>query len=542
TLKVKPPRVVRRHDGTETSTGGTEEEEEGEIDYLKMILNARVYDVAIETPLTFAVKLSTKLENKVYLKREDQQPHVHSFKCRGAFNRMYHLTAEERARGVCCVSAGNHAQGVALAAQKLDIRAVICMPRFAPEIKVDSVRRLGAEVVLTGDDFDQAKLECMRLMKERDLVFIPPFDDPYVIAGQGTVGVEILRQVRQDRLDAIFVCCGGGGLLSGIAAFVKRIRPDIKIIGVNAIDSDGMYQSLQAGSVVELPLAGLFSDGTSVRRVGTECHRLCSKYVDDFVLVSNDEICAAIKDGFDDTRSILEPAGALALAGCKRFLANNPDMKGGVFVCVTSGANMNFDRLRFVAERARLGEGKEALVSCLIPERPGSLRQLYNKIYPRFVTEFSYRYSDSTQAHIYTAFDVTSGSAEVADLIRELESTGTAIEAIDITDNEMAKTHGRYLAGGRSSTVENEVLYRFKFPERPGAFRNLLDLLQVGGWNVSLFHYRNAGGDLGRVLAGLQVPPGENDKFQAFLGDLKKAGYFLFENETDNPVYAHFLK
>ncbi|KAI8915309.1 tryptophan synthase beta subunit-like PLP-dependent enzyme [Powellomyces hirtus] len=512
-----------------------------EFDYLKMILNARVYDVAIESPLTYAAKLSSRLDNKIYLKREDLQPTIFSFKCRGAFNRMYHLTDEERSRGVCCVSAGNHAQGVALAAQKLNIKATICMPTISPSIKVESVRRLGAEVILIGDDFDQAKLECQRLVKEKNLVFVPPFDDPYVIAGQGTVGMEILRQLRQDRLDGIFVCCGGGGLLSGIGAFVKQIRPDIRLIGVNASDSDGMYQSLSQGQVVELPVAGLFADGTSVRRVGTENHRLCAKYVDDFVLVSNDEICAAIKDAFDDTRSILEPAGALGLAGCKRFLAANPQMKEGVFVCVTSGANMNFDRLRFVAERARLGEGKEALLSCIIPEKPGSLKALYNLIYPRFVTEFSYRYSDSASAHIYTAFDVSNGTTEVAELIQQLESSGTAYEAIDITENEMAKTHARYLAGGRSSTVENEVLYRFRFPERPGALKKFLNLLE-NDWNVSLFHYRNIGADIGRVLAGLQVPPEQRECFQLFLDQLGKAGYFLFVDETDNPVYKHFLK
>ncbi|KAI9105315.1 tryptophan synthase beta subunit-like PLP-dependent enzyme [Phlyctochytrium arcticum] len=515
--------------------------EKGGIDYLKMILNARVYDVAIESPLTFASKLSGRFESKLYLKREDLQPSVFSFKSRGAFNRIYHLSDEERARGVCCVSAGNHAQGVALAAGKLGIKAVIVLPKFAPEVKIDAVRRLGAEVILAGDDFDAAKAECFKLVEERNLVFIPPFDDPYVIAGQGTVGVEILRQLRQDRLDAIFVCCGGGGLLAGIGAFVKRIRPDIRIIGVNTVDSDGMYQSLSQGQVVELPEAGLFADGTAVRKVGTETHRLCAKFVDDFVLVTNDEICAAIKDVFDDTRSILEPAGALSVAGCKRYLSSNPQLKDGVFVCVTSGANMNFDRLRFVAERARIGEGKEALMSCLIPEKPGSLRALYDHIYPRFVTEFSYRYSDPTNAHIYTAFEVSNGATEVKELIADLHSSKTALEAIDITDNEMAKTHARYLAGGRSSTVGDEVLYRFRFPERPGALKKFMRLLE-DEWNVSLFHYRNNGADIGRVLAGLQVPLDQRDRLQAFLQSLEEAGYFFFINETDNPVYKHFLR
>ncbi|KAJ3284843.1 hypothetical protein HK104_009757 [Borealophlyctis nickersoniae] len=513
--------------------------EEEEVDYLKLILNARVYDVASETPLTFAAKLSARLENKIYLKREDLQP-IFSFKIRGAYNKMYQLTAEERARGVCCVSAGNHAQGVSLAAQKLGIRAVIVMPTFAPEIKVESVRRMGADVRLVGDDFDEAKRECMRLVEEYGYTFVPPFDDKYVIAGQGTIGVEILRQLKQDRLDAIFVCCGGGGLIAGIAAYVKRIRPEVRIVGVNTIDSDSMYQSLQRGAPVELKEAGLFSDGTSIRLVGRENHRLCAKFVDDFVLVSNDEICAAIKDAYDDTRGILEPAGALGLAGLKRYLSANPEIKGGVFVCVSSGANMNFDRLRFVAERARLGEGKEMLMSCLIPERPGTLRELYNMIYPRFLTEFSYRYSSPTVAHVYCAFEVltTPRDAEAAQLIAQLADAG--MEAIDISDNEMAKTHARYLAGGRSATVTDEVLYRFRFPERPGALKKFLTLLEQD-WNVSLFHYRNNGADIGRVLAGLQIPPKDRPRFLQFLEKLAQAGYYHFVEETENPVYKHFL-
>ncbi|KAJ3189415.1 hypothetical protein HDU85_003045 [Gaertneriomyces sp. JEL0708] len=515
--------------------------EDEEIDYLKMILNARVYDVAIETPLMLATKLSARVDSQIFLKREDMQPQVFSFKCRGAFNKIYNLTLEERERGVCCVSAGNHAQGVALAAKKLNIKATIVMPKFAPEIKVDSVRRLGAEVVLIGDNFDEAKAECMRLIEQRNLTFIPPFDDPYVIAGQGTVGVEILRQLKQDHLDAIFICCGGGGLLAGVGAFVKRIRPEVKIIGVNTVDSDGMFQSLRHGEVVEIKEAGMFADGTSVGRVGKETHRLCSMVVDDFVLVSNDEICAAIKDAFEDTRSILEPSGALSLAGCKRYLASNPQLKDGVFVCVTSGANMNFDRLRFVAERARLGEGREALLSCLVPEKPGTLRALYNMIYPRFVTEFSYRYSDPAYGHIYIAFEVTNGPEEVAELTSQLLQTGIAVEAIDISDNEMAKTHARYLAGGRSPLVSDELLYRFRFPERPGALKKFLRLLEED-WNVSLFHYRNNGADVGRVLCGLQVPLDQRKNFDAFLESLSKAGYYFFVNETDNPVYKHFLQ
>lgn len=511
---------------------------EPDIDYLKLILNSRVYDVANETPLTLANKLSQRLGSQIYLKREDLQP-IFSFKCRGAYNRIYQLSEEERARGVCCVSAGNHAQGVALASKKLGIQATIVMPTFAPEIKVDSVKRLGAQVIQTGNDFDEAKRACFRLAEERNLTFIPPFDDPYVIAGQGTVGVEILKQVRQERLDAIFVCCGGGGLLAGIAAYVKRIRPEVKVIGVNTVDSDAMYKALHTGHPIELTEAGLFSDGTSVRLVGKEPYRLCSKYVDDFVLVNNDEICAAIKDAFDDTRSILEPAGALALAGTKKFLGSNPQLKGGVFVAVTSGANMNFHQLRFVAERARLGEGREALLSVLVPERPGSLKELYNAIYPRFLTEMSYRYSDNKQAHVYLSVEVSSPS-DIDTVLSQLHDKG--MEALDLTENEMAKTHARYFAGGRSPGVsEHEVLYRFRFPERPGAFKKFLNLME-DDWNISLFHYRNTGTDFGRVLVGLQVPPEQREKYKRFLEQLSSVGYYTIVDETENPAYKHFLR
>ncbi|KAJ3060612.1 hypothetical protein HK102_009426, partial [Quaeritorhiza haematococci] len=458
---------------------------------------------------------------------------------------------------------GNHAQGVALAAQKLGIQATIVMPKFAPQIKVDNVRRLGAKVVLSGNDFDEAKEECLRLQRENNLTFIHPFDDPYIIAGQGTVGVEILRQLQQDRIDAIFVCCGGGGLLAGIAAYVKRIRPEIRIIGVNTVDSDGMYQSLIQGTRTELKQAGLFSDGTSVRLVGAETFRLCQEHVDDFVLVTTDEICAAIKDCFEDTRSIVEPAGALALAGCKKWLASSnaavggedgAPIKDGNFVVVLSGANMNFDRLRFVAERARLGEGKEALITAIIPERPGSLLELYKIIYPRTITEFSYRYSDPVKAFIYMAFEVANGKTEVDDVLQQLKAKKTAIaaesgsggnvdagsgeskrggeiwDAVDISDNEMAKTHGRYLAGGRSATVHDEVLFRFQFPERPGALLKFLTMLEAD-WNLSLFHYRNHGADVARVLVGLQVPSEQRSSFKAFLDNL---GYSYVE-ETENP-------
>lgn len=511
---------------------------EPNIDYLKLILNSRVYDVASETPLTYANKLSERLDSQIYLKREDLQP-IFSFKCRGSYNRIYQLSAEERQRGVCCVSAGNHAQGVALASKKLGIKATIVMPTFAPEIKVDSVKRLGAQVIQTGNDFDEAKKACLKLAKENNLTFIPPFDDPYVIAGQGSVAVEILKQVRQERLDAIFVCCGGGGLLAGIAAYVKRIRPEVKVIGVNTVDSDAMYKALHKGSPVELTETGLFSDGTSVRLVGNETFRLCRKYVDDFVLVTNDEICAAIKDAFEDTRSILEPAGALALAGLKRYLGNYPQLKKGVYVALTSGANMNFHQLRFVAERARIGEGREALMSILVPERPGGLKELYDLIYPRFLTEISYRYSSSNRAHVYVSFEVNS-STDVESIIEKLRERG--FEGIDLSNNEMAKTHARYLAGGRSpNTGENEVLYRFRFPERPGAFKKFMNLLDPQ-WNISLFHYRNNGADFGRVLVGLRIAPDQMTKYKEFLEQLGKVGYYTVTDETENPAYKHFLR
>ncbi|KAI9202877.1 tryptophan synthase beta subunit-like PLP-dependent enzyme [Polychytrium aggregatum] len=501
-------------------------------DYLRLILNARVYDVATETPLTLATKLTAKLQNKILLKREDMQANF-SFKCRGAYNRMYQLNAQERAAGVICVSAGNHAQGVALAAKKLGIKATIVMPAFAPEIKVESVRRLGAEIVLTGNDFDEAKKECARLAKERGSTFIPPFDDPYVIAGQGTVGVEILRQLKQDRLDAIFVCCGGGGLLAGIAVYIKRIRPEVRVIGVNTIDSDSMYQSLNRSEPVEISSAGLFSDGTSVRLVGNETYRLCKMYVDDMILVSTDEICAAIKDTFEDTRSIVEPAGALGVAGVKKYIQSNPQIKDGVFVAVLSGANMNFDRLRFVAERARVGEGRETLLSVVLPERPGSFLELYSAIHPTPVTECSYRYNDPKTAHFYLALDVKSPS-ETEAIIHNIAKKG--FEVIDITENELAKAHARFMVGGRSSTVIDERLYRFRFIERHGALKRFLETLE-GRWNLSLFHYRNLGGDTARVLVGMQVPKADMKEFSEFL---TKLGYESID-ETDNAVYKHFL-
>lgn len=516
-----------------------------EPDYLKLILTARVYDTAIETPLTYARKLSTKLKNSIYFKREDMQPEIFSFKCRGAFNRMYNLSKEERERGVCCCSAGNHAQGVALAAQKLGIRAVIVMPKFAPDIKVSNVRRLGGEVVLEGYSLEDAKAKCKQLVAEQNLVFIPPFDDPYIIAGQGTAGVEILRQLRQDRLDAIFVCCGGGGLLSGIAAYVKRIRPEIKIIGVNTIDSDCMFQSLKKGEVVELPNVGIFADGTAIKQVGYETHRLCAKFVDDFVLVNNDEVCAAIKDAFDDTRVVLEPSGALAIAGMKRYLQENSDIQGGVFCAVTSGANMNFSRLGYVVERCKIGEGTEALISALIKEEPGSLHNLYDHVYPYEVTELAYRFNPNSEdnarrtAHIFFAIQVGQ-KEDTQQLIESLNKDKVVLEALDISNNELAKEHSRHMVGGRSPSVKNEKIFRFTFAERPGALKNFLNVVATK-WDISIFHYRNNGSDMGRVLVGFQLDSQNEKELYDMLDSLGRFSIQYVE-ETYNPVYKHFLK
>ncbi|TPX30468.1 threonine ammonia-lyase [Synchytrium microbalum] len=508
--------------------------EDPKVDYLKLILNARVYDVAIESPLQMAKKLSAKLGNLVYVKREDLQP-IFSFKLRGAYNRMYQLSPLEREKGIIAASAGNHAQGVAIAAQKLGIKATVVMPKFAPDIKVENVRRLGAQVILHGNDFDEAKRECMRLREEQGLTFIPPFDDKYVIAGAGTVGVEILRQLKQDRLDAIFVCCGGGGLLAGIAAFVKRIRPEVRVIGVNTVDSDSMTQSLIQGHPVELKETGLFADGTSVRLVGQETFRICQEFVDDMISVNNDEICSAIRDCFEDTRSILEPAGAQGLAGCVKFVQEHPEIKDGVFVVVASGANMNFDRLRFVAERAKLGDGKEVLISAIIPERPGTFLKLFNCIHPRVITEFSYRFNDPEKAHVYMSFEVQTPS-ELPEIIQLIESQG--MEAIDISQDEMAKSHARYMAGGRSQTVGDERVLRFSWKERPGSLKKFLNVLENSRWNMSMWHYRNHGADVARLLVGAQVKPEELEEWTKFIEGL---GY-PYVDESDSAVYKHFMR
>ena len=501
-----------------------------EPDYLERILNARVYGVAVETPLDLAVNLSARIHNRIYMKREDTQP-VFSFKLRGAYNMMANLPTAALKRGVICASAGNHAQGVALAAQKLDTRAVIVMPGTTPRIKVDAVSARGGEVVLAGESFSDAYTHALELEKRDKLTFVHPYYHPDVIAGQGTIGMEILRQHPQP-IHAVFCAIGGGGLIAGVAAYVKRLRPETKVIGIETVDANAMKQSLAAGHPVTLEQVGLFADGTAVKRVGDETFRLCQQYVDEIIEVDNDAICASIKDVFEDTRSILEPSGALAVAGAKEYARlHKPHDKA--LVAVASGANMNFDRLRFVAERAELGEQREAVLAVTIPEEPGSFRKFIQLLGNRDITEFNYRYADARQAHIFVGVSVHN-RAEAARLVGLLERHG--LPAADLTDNEMAKTHVRYMVGGHAPQAENESLYRFTFPERPGALNDFLTHLR-SQWNISLFHYRNHGADFGRVLAGMQVPPADQAHFAEFLRQL---GY-EYTDETANPAYRMFL-
>lgn len=508
-------------------------------DYLRLILTSRVYDVVTETPVTHAINLSNRLECRVLLKREDLLP-VFSFKLRGAYNKMAHLSHSQRWKGVIACSAGNHAQGVAYSARHLKIPATIVMPSGTPAIKHKNVSRMGGAVLLHGQDFDAAKIECHRLEKLHGLTNIAPFDDPYVIAGQGTIGLELLRQTSLRKLEAIFCCVGGGGLIAGIGVYVKRIAPHVKIIGVEAADASAMAQSIKAGKRVLLNEVGLFADGAAVKIPGEETFRLCMEVVDEVITVSTDEICAAIKDVFEDTRSIVEPAGALALAGLKNWVAEHPspDPKREL-VAIASGANMNFDRLRFVAERAALGEQKEALLTVTIPERPGSFAQLVESVVPQAVTEFSYRYAANSPslAQVLMGISVSaaaSRSTELKSLFERLSAEG--MSASDISDDELAKTHIRYLVGGRSN-VAHEKLYTFEFPERPGALAKFLTTMRPGQ-NISLFHYRNYGGDVGRVLAGIQCPESEKGDLEGFLKDL---GY-PFKDVSDSPTYKMFLR
>ena len=499
-------------------------------DYLRKILTARVYDVAQETPLEPARGLSLRLKNNVLLKREDMQP-VFSFKLRGAYNKMAHLPPEQVSKGVIAASAGNHAQGVALSAQRLGCRAVIVMPVTTPAVKIEAVRGLGGEVVLFGDSYSDAYDHALTLQKTQGLTFVHPFDDPDVIAGQGTIAMELLQQY-QEPIDAVFVAIGGGGLIAGVACYLKQVKPEVRVIGVQTIDSDAMDQSIKAGQRVTLTEVGLFSDGTAVKRVGEETLRLCQKYVDEIVLVDTDAICAAIKDVFEDTRAILEPAGALAIAGMKHWV-NREGVEGKTLVAIACGANMNFDRLRFVSERAEIGEQREAVFAVTIPEERGSFKRFCEVIGDRNVTEFNYRIADARAAHIYVGLQIRNRTEahQMADAL-----TQAGFQALDLTDDELGKLHLRHMVGGRSALAKDERIFRFEFPERPGALMRFLSSMHPD-WNISLFHYRNHGADYGRILVGIQVPKNEQKQFQSLLASL---GYPHW-NETDNPAYKLFL-
>ncbi len=498
--------------------------------YLKRILNARVYDVAIESPLEYAPNLSARTGNTLLLKREDMQP-VFSFKLRGAYNKMAQLTPEQLKRGVIAASAGNHAQGVALSAQKLGCRAVIVMPATTPQIKIDAVKARGAKVVLHGDSYSDACAHALELEKQEGMTFVHPYDDPDVIAGQGTIAMEILRQHPRP-IHAIFCAIGGGGLIAGVAAYVKELRPDIRIIGVQPVDSDAMHRSLKAKKRITLDHVGLFADGVAVKQVGQETFRLCRKLVDEIVLVDTDATCAAIKDVFEDTRSILEPAGALAIAGAKLYAAREK-LRNETLVAVACGANMNFDRLRFVAERAEIGEQREAILAVTIPETPGSFRKFCALLGKRNITEFNYRYDDPKVAHVFVGIQVRDQS-ETAELVDKLQRNN--LPTLDLSDNEMAKLHLRYLVGGHAPEARDEILFRFEFPERPGALMNFLNSMSHS-WNISLFHYRNHGADYGRVLVGMQVPHHDKKALKTFLDTL---GYRYWD-ESGNPAYKLFL-
>jgi threonine dehydratase len=499
-------------------------------DYLNKIQNSRVYDVAKITPLELQPNLSKRIQNNVLLKREDMQP-VFSFKLRGAYNKMAQLPAATLAKGVIAASAGNHAQGVALSAQKLGCRAVIVMPTTTPQIKINAVKSRGAEVILFGDSYTDAYARAQELEKTEGLTFVHPYDDPDVIAGQGTIALEILNQ-HPGPIHAIFCCVGGGGLLAGVAAYIKAVRPEIRVIGVEAKDAEAMTQSLKLGRRVMLDQVGLFADGAAVKQVGEHTFALCHQYVDEMIVVDNDAICAAIKDVFEDTRSILEPAGALATAGIKEYAKRN-QLKGETLIGIASGANMNFDRLRFIAERAEVGEKREAVLAVSIPEQPGAFKTFCRLLGDRNITEFNYRYSDPKIAHIFVGVAIADPS-EATNLVAALQAKG--LPALDLTDNEVAKLHLRHLVGGHAPQATNEMVFRFEFPEKPGALMKFLDTMGHD-WNISLFHYRNHGADFGRVLVGMQVPPADTNQFHKFLDQL---GYPHWD-ETENPAYKLFL-
>jgi threonine dehydratase len=498
--------------------------------YLEAIEHARVYDVAIETPLELAPKLSARLHNEVLFKREDLQP-VFSFKLRGAYNKIAHLSDDERQHGVICASAGNHAQGVALSAKKLSIPAIIVMPRTTPDIKVNAVKSHGAEVVLVGDSYSDASAHASELCQQKGMTYIHPYDDPLVIAGQGTIAAEILRQAPSD-LDYIFVPIGGGGLIAGIATYLKQITPNTRIIGVEPVDSSAMHDSVKAGELVTLEQVGIFADGVAVKKVGTHTFDLVQRYVDDIILVDTDEICAAIKDIYDEDRSIVEPAGALAVAGMKKYVREHA-LRGQVIACINSGANMNFDRLRHVAERSEMGERREALFAVTIDEKPGSFLTFCKLLGERAITEFNYRLSSRKQAHVFVGVAIACEQERQA-IQNMLEQHQYPV--IDLMDNEAAKLHIRHMVGGKSTEVQHEQLYRFEFPERPAALLDFLTCI-AGRWNISLFHYRNHGAAFGRVLVGIEVPPNDKQSFENFLTQL---GY-TWVNESDNLALTLFL-
>jgi len=499
--------------------------------YIEKILRARVYDVAIESPLEVAKRLSARLNNRILLKREDLQP-VFSFKLRGAYNKLYQLSRQSEPKGVITASAGNHAQGLALAASKLGVKATIVMPRTTPRIKVDSVRSYGAKIVLTGDTYDEAAAHANELAEKEDLHYIHPYDDPDVIAGQGTVAVEILRQ-HPENIDAIFIPVGGGGLIAGMAAFIKYLRPEIKVVAVEPQDAACFAAAMEKNRRVVLSQVGIFADGVAVKQIGRETWRVAKQLVDEVITVSTDEICAAIKDVFDDTRSIMEPAGALGVAGIKKYVAQK-QVEGQTLIAINSGANMNFDRLRHVSERAELGEHREGLIGVTVAEEPGSFLRFCRLIGKKGITEFNYRYSDNSKAHVFAGIQLSEGLPELDELVEKLTAKGYPV--LSMSDNEMAKLHVRHMVGGHANQIENEVLYRFEFPERPGA---LMDFLaQIGKrWNISLFHYRNHGAAYGRVLVGLQIPAGERKEIKKFLDEL---GYSWWD-ESENAAYRMFL-
>lgn len=503
-------------------------------DYLKMILTSRVYDVCKETPVTHAPRMSSRMGAQVFLKREDLQP-VFSFKLRGAYNMMSQLPQSKMEKGVVSCSAGNHAQGVAYSAKKLGIPATIVMPTATPSIKYENVRRLGGQVILSGADFDEAKKECAKLEHEYDLTYIPPFDNPYVIAGQGTIGLELLRQVDVQKLKAVFCCIGGGGLISGVGSYIKRIAPHVKVIGVETWDADAMYQSLSQKKLIKLDDVGLFADGAAVKLPGTECFRLVSKFCDEIVRVNTDEICAAINDIFDETRSIPEPAGALSVAGMKKWHAQQPQTSdiNQAYAAVVSGANMNFDRLRFVSERSRLGAGKEVFLAVEIPEKPGSFVNLTKVLMPHNITEFSYRYNSRDSARVYISFSIQDREM-IPEVLKKIDENG--MKAYDLSGNDLAKTHARYMVGG-TPNLGSERLFKFEFPERQGALERFLSNLQ-SGFDITLFHYRNNGSDIGRVLAAIQVPEGKDEELSQFLEELR----YPYKEETENIAYKMFLK